>query len=347
MSTSPRADGGQSALTELHEEQAEHLGEQFAPTMVTCRNTISANHELSYLAHYSSGVFDFSIDRLGESPRPSDALPGGTRRDESQRLGRALSFTANRLDRKLQEVRTGGLIRTVLHTEDGAAFCNSVVPKENVVGFVLDRPVMPALDGLLSHTADVQSADIAMVRLATYLRKQISLASSNPGGWETANDIDPMTATGSPAEPFVTSRARTDERAAPLTDACRQAVRSTDLHLVAYCVSGEVAYMADYLEHQSLGSFFTQITATARRQFYQEFSRELGELATTLGRTIRRVLGGLLVRMVLDVEQGAIYYYRLGTGTYLVGVTINQSRVSNADDQMSRLAFECQHLVAG
>jgi hypothetical protein len=49
---------------------------------------------------------------------------------------------------------------------------------------------------------------------------------------------------------------------------------------------------------------------------------------------------GKLVRVVLDVEQGAIYFYNLGDIGFLVGVTLDQQQVDPADWKMSLIANE-------
>ncbi len=310
---------------ELYEEEAEHLGPEFDTTRHACRTAVVKSPALHYLAHYSNGVFDFGVDALGDPPPPPDALPGGTRREELRRLGRHLTFQATALDRALQEVRTGRLIRTVLHTEEGALFCDSVVPTEHVVGLVLDHAGAGPLFG---HPA-VDEADRTVAELATGLRAELRLGSLNPGGWETFGSAVPTTDSG--REPYVT----VGEGA--LTE-CVEAVRARDLHLVAHVAGGEVLAMVDHLADPSLGLFFKEITVDARRRFYLGFLRELGALATRLNRAVRPAVGGLLVRAVLDVEMGAIYYYRIGPGEYVAGVTIDQSRVGEADDRLSALA---------
>lgn len=311
---------------ELHEEQAEHVGPEFDLAKEACRAVIAQSPALHYLAHYSSGVFDFGVDALGDPAPAPDALPGGTRREELKRLGRHLTFQVAALDRTLQEVRTGRLIRTVLHTEEGALFCDSVVPTEHVVGLVLDHAGAGPLFG---HPA-VDEADRAVAELATALRAQLSLGSLNPGGWENVEDVAPLPVVEADASPHVTVGE------GPLT-ACLAAVRARDLHLVAHVVDGEVRTMVDCLADPSLAPFFTQISVDARRRFYHGFVQELGALTTKLNRAVSPVVGGLLARLVLDVEMGATYYYRLRAGEYLVGVTIDQSRVRGADDRMSAL----------
>ncbi|XVS62594.1 hypothetical protein ACQPYE_30650 [Actinosynnema sp. CA-299493] len=313
---------------ELHEEQAEHVGPEFDLARQACHEAIADTPALHYLAHYSNGVFDFGIDALGDPPPTPDALPGGTRREELKRLGRHLTFQVATLDRALQEVRTGRLIRTVLHTEEGALFCDSVVPTEHVVGLVLDHSGAGPLFG---HPA-VDEADRAVAGLATRLRAQLSLGSLNPGGWESAVDVKPL-----PVVEEVGAHVTAGE--GPLT-ACLAAVRAQDLHLVAHVAGGEVRAMVDCLGDPSLAPFFKQVTVDARRRFYHGFAQELGAVTTKLNRAVSPVVGGLMERLVIDVEMGAIYYYRLRAGEYLVGVTIDQSRVPVADDRMSALAEE-------
>lgn len=337
MSTSPRSDeaGTAEPAAEPHTERADHVGTEFDSTIAACRDAILGHAELRHIAHYGDGVFDFSVDwldRPARYPRPSSP-----HRHDLQRLGRALSFTLDRMDRALQEARTGGTLRMVLHTRNGAAFTNTVVPRKNLVGLMLDQPAMPEDGDILPHTQPILAADRAMSTLSTELRKLIRLRSTNPGGWETAEDAPKDT--GEPvAEPFTCTPAEPGEHDAAVIEACRRAVRPDDLHFVAYCANGEVVFIADQLDDASLGPFFTVVTIATRRKFYQEFSRELGTLVVELGRTVRGVLGGPLNRLVLDVEQGAVYYYRLRPGTYLVGVTLDQNRVHPADERIAELA---------
>jgi hypothetical protein len=45
---------------------------------------------------------------------------------------------------------------------------------------------------------------------------------------------------------------------------------------------------------------------------------------------------------VLDVEQGAIYYYRIRPAEYLVGVTIIQRKVAEADRKIAEISLACR-----
>jgi hypothetical protein len=329
MSTSPRSDDSQRVLAEPHTERAPHLDAKFESTVFQCRDAIRGHREIQHLAHYGDGVFDFSVDWLDQH---ATAHP---HRHDLQRLGRALSFTLDRMDRTLQEVRTGAMIRMVLQTRNGVAITNAVVTRKNLVGLVLDQPT-PSGTGE-RPTAQVATADRAISALATELRKLIQLRSTNPGGWED-DTAEPIEAEEEVGAPFVSTPTTPDQRDAAVIEACRRAVRPRDLHLVAYCADNEVVFTADHLDSPVLGPFFTVLNVATRRKFYQEFSRELSALVVELGRTVRGVLGGPLQRLVLDVEQGAVYYYRLRPCTYLVGVTLHQNRVSQADARLAELA---------
>jgi hypothetical protein len=61
----------------------------------------------------------------------------------------------------------------------------------------------------------------------------------------------------------------------------------------------------------------------------------------------RRLDGGILIRTVLDVEQGALYYYRIDRNGYLTGITMDRSRVLVTDEKLRRLTNEIGHLPRG
>lgn len=340
---SPRSEDGQRTLAEPHTERAPHLDNKFDSTVSRCRNAIREHTEIRHLAHYGDGVFDFSVDWLERSSGSSPARSTGHHdRHDLQRLGRALSFTLDRMDRTLQEVRTGALIRMVLHTRSGAAITNAVVPRKSLVGLVLDSPVLPESGDTLPHAAHVTAADRAMSALSTDLRRLVQLRSTNPGGWEDA--ADETDESDEPVDaPFISTPTTPGQQDTAVIEACRRAVRPTDLHFVAFCTNNEVVFTADQLNSPELGAFFTVLTVATRRKFYQEFSRELSTLVVELSRTIRGILGGPLERLVLDVEQGAVYYYRLRPCTYLVGVTLHQTRVNHADERIAGLASQFRH----
>ncbi|MDX3659895.1 hypothetical protein PV646_21560 [Streptomyces sp. ID05-26A] len=310
---------------EPREDRADHLGEEFRETVSACRDVVRKTQSLAHVAHYSRGVYDFSVNTLEDTAHLKSL----------QSLGRRLGFVVNEMEQSLQAARTGSLIRIVAHTERGAVICETVVPREFVVGVCLSerREGEP-----LSAASDVRTADHAVSELVTGLRARISLHSQNPGGWSSEDEVEALTSIEPAREPLVEVTAEVPDR---VLAACRAAVRHEDLHYVAYCADGAVLAEVDQFGHPSIAPFFTQMTVEARRTFYRGFSQELGTVARRFNRLVAgSAPGGLLMRLVLDVEQGAVYYYRLSTGSYLAGVTINQARVSGADDRLAALAIE-------
>lgn len=323
MSTSPKreADG---APMPPHEERADFLGDTFLGARQACREAVADGDSLPYVAYFSRGVFTFSVDGLGAE---------FDRRSALHQLGRRLGHAAGDLDRALQESRTGPLIRTVLHTDNGAVVCDLVVPRENVVAVAFGDP---AADSPLTDVEEVNKADKALSALVSRLRKRISLPSLNHGGWESAQAVRPLNSVGTTGEPRV---AEFQELPDEVRSACRAAVRPEDLQYIAYYTGGELVLEADHFGHDTLEPFFTQIAVDSRRAFYRVFGRQLEAVARRFNRIIAGAPpGGLVRRFVLDVEQGAVYYYRLDVGVYLVGVTVDQSRVRDADERLARLA---------
>ncbi len=57
-----------------------------------------------------------------------------------------------------------------------------------------------------------------------------------------------------------------------------------------------------------------------------------------MDRTLLPLLGGVLRRVVLDVEAGALYFRRLGEDDALIGVTLDQAKVAVAEASLNTLA---------
>lgn len=322
----------------VHENHADHVGAEFDRERAEVTAAAEAEPALSFLAHYRRGVYDFGVDRLAE-PEAS-AL-----RDRLRLLGRQFCHLTMRLDRILAEARTGGLIRVVLHGGNAAAFCDAVVPDAHLFGLALTLGADEAdeLQPILTEQPAVRSADQAVAMLATRLRALAQLPTANPGGWETTGRAGRQAAAEDSGETVTEIRHRTadklpDGELAFARDSLREYIRAPDLHFVAFCANCEPVLTFDRLADPVLGPYFQQITIPARRAFYHRLSREVGDVAARFNRTAADVVGGLLDRLVLDVEQGAVYYYRLGAGRFLMGVTLNQDEVSTVDDRMAELA---------
>ncbi|MFD4668680.1 hypothetical protein ACFWNN_03040 [Lentzea sp. NPDC058450] len=301
-----------------------HVGGAFTEAIERCRDAVAREASIAHLSHYSLGSHDFSIDRMGAAQQ--------WQRDDLVVLGRRLWFQFTRLERTLLDARTGALIRMVAQSTEGAVICVATQPGDQLVGVV----VAPAGTRALPSTPQVRETDALVSILADDLRAMTRLRSQNPGGWATVDDFVPLI--GEVTDPRVTVRVPGAPGVDRVTEMATRALLDKHLHFVAYVVDGELAVTADSLGEPELSSFFTQIDVDLRRRFYIALSRQLPESVAALNRMLSSVPGGRLLRFVLDVEQGAVYYYRLGPGRYLVGVTLDQSAVFHGDDSMARLA---------
>jgi hypothetical protein len=112
-----------------------------------------------------------------------------------------------------------------------------------------------------------------------------------------------------------------------------------DLHYVAYYVDGQPIVSLDLLDHPELDRYHEVVEPYQRREEYHRQGKALNALCRKLNAELSPLNTGDLVRLVFDVERGAIYYYVVTTDTnrFLIGVTLNQYKVYVADQKMAQL----------
>lgn len=319
----------ESATGAPNKHEATHVGEEFTETIAFCQQKMLDTPELNYLAHYSDGIYDFAVDRLGAVGEQS---PHGRRL--LRRIGRQLAFRMQDLDEMLRPPRTGALLRLVLQYPSGYVVCTSVLPRVHLVGYSLTA----LREDAGAAAADTEPVDRSMVALVTALRRRIGLPSLNPGGFEE-------TPSGSQsAGPLLVEQWSGAEQVA-VANACRNAVRHEDLHFVAYTVNGVVKVMDDCLSNPRLRSHFTQISVKARRQYYKELAGEINEHVAHFNLIVSSALDGNFVRAVYDVEQGAIFSHRVAPGKLLMGVTLKQDAERAAETRLGELADHCRKFL--
>jgi len=281
-----------------------------------------ASGRLHLITQISSGVPDFVVDTFGErgprvAPEDLDAL-----RASCHSAARLIATFTDAQDGRLEDVRTGRLIRVVLHADGGAVYCYAVVPGQNVVGFVFDDAAAHANHPLARQPA-VNAADHAMTELVDRLRGLLGLPAQNAGGWSSEGHEAQLAG----------------DSAAELMES---AVDTHDLHYVARLRTGQEPRVCEKLGDAAMRPYFRLITPANRRKFYDEEAIEIRQTVGQVGRLVRSTVGGTVHRLVLDVEQGAIYYYRLAVGDNLVGVTLNQEQVGATDGKLAALALRLQ-----
>ncbi|MBB6350313.1 hypothetical protein FHU36_006885 [Nonomuraea muscovyensis] len=120
-------------------------------------------------------------------------------------------------------------------------------------------------------------------------------------------------------------------------DVCVAMLDQNDLHFVGYFTSERCRFYADVLDDADLAHFFHDTTQEQRRELYLRAGKQLQWLNTRLDRQFTEIESGVLIRTVLDVERGALYFYWIDSGRYLLGVTLDQRKVDVADDKMAQL----------
>jgi hypothetical protein len=125
----------------------------------------------------------------------------------------------------------------------------------------------------------------------------------------------------------------------PLIETIVARLNIKDLHYLAYYVDKSCVMTLDLLDHPELGRFHEVTEPWQRREEYLRQGKALHDLLNRLNQEFRPLNTGDLIRLVLDVERGAIYYYVVTTDTsrFVVGVTLDQYKVHVADHKMALL----------
>jgi len=132
-----------------------------------------------------------------------------------------------------------------------------------------------------------------------------------------------------------------------LVEACRARLSPDDLHYVAFYAGHECVFRVDIFDDPALGTFHGLVEASARRAAYDAQGPAVEEALESFNRTYRDLDVGILIRLVLDVERGAVYYFTIDrdTGRYLLAVTLDQEQVHHTDTKVARLVDDLRHAL--
>ncbi|MBB5867039.1 hypothetical protein F4553_000418 [Allocatelliglobosispora scoriae] len=121
-------------------------------------------------------------------------------------------------------------------------------------------------------------------------------------------------------------------------DACREALTLDRLHYVAYYEGGHRIFNVDVFDQ--LTKFAPiETTHAVRREQYNDYGPTIIDLLADLNTKFSVLETGPLVRLVFDVEQGAIYYYLVSSSPrlHVIGVTLDQEQIHRTDDDLEHL----------
>jgi len=282
------------------ERTAVHVGDTMRVTRAAFRQYMARVPQLHHLSHYTQSDWDFSVG----APGPVDhAL-----------VGCNLVAALTRVNHLLTPAGTGALIRTVAHGNGGTIICNTIMQGERVVAVALDEASRHSL-----RDEPTRRADMAVAALVTELRAGFGQQSQDPGGFGVPA-IDEMLGWTPP------------EITGGLEARIRAVLDPQDLQYVAVLHDGTPALVRDVFDDDAAEVFFRAgYTPAVRRDFYGRFLPTLEQHVRDIGGIVNAAIGRDLRRLVLDVQRGAIFVYRLDLRTFLVGITLNQNRVPLAD----------------
>ncbi|WP_150187683.1 hypothetical protein [Streptomyces venezuelae] len=316
--------------------RASHVTDDSDVFVELCANALSETG-LHHVAQYRWGVFGYSVDILDRLPEAQGGGFGGSggkeqdvRRERFVRLGRQLHYVLGRMDHVLRSVDSGKLIRSVLQVGDGAVFHYYFRADDCLTGVSLGADT-------------VDAGDRAMAELVGAFRQEIGLPLMNPGGFdsETSLPVIERTPLALSKEPHRVVEGEWGTTEPALLEHCVEAVSPDTLHYAGYVAPGTGRLSADVFNDPELSRFFGgSLTRDERRTRYTELGERLHYVVARLNQSLRAVMPGKLSRVVLDVEEGALFYVDRPDDHFLLGVTLDQSQVARADRRMNDLVHQ-------
>lgn len=241
------------------------------------------------------------------------------------RPGRHLVVCTEDLNRSLERFGTGELMRVVIGTAGGGMYCARIRAGQYLTGVTRSGETVDALDRTLN----------GVVRR---IRTQVhSLPDENLGG-----DVDssPRALEAASALNFVTTTDPEGDGAEDmLGETWRRFVNPVDLQYAALYRRWSLLCAGDAFDDPGLYVRLLGVPSSTRRTMYRDLAVRLRADVTRLRHALRPVTEAPIERLVLDVQEGAVYIHWLGqdTGTFLLGVTVEQPRVAEAETRLRDL----------
>ncbi|WP_285780446.1 hypothetical protein [Microtetraspora sp. NBRC 13810] len=296
-----------------------------------CGGRFDDDSAFEYLAYFDGGFYDFAIDvlrRRVEFGLLDDDSPAVRREDYPSAL-RQLCIKVEEFDRAMSVFDSGELLRTVVEFDDGVTHLGRVRPREYLAAITLDRGRADQLD------------EGASTLVTTIRREVYGLGDEDPGGYADTR-VRPLAQPSSP-------RHTGDLPAALYTEMlrlCSWQLAVGDLHYVALFQNWSPAFAADLFDTAALQKWFRGRQDRRRKQ-YEDFGRGLRSDLPQLAHALRLFSVRPIRRLVLDVQEGALYYYPLaGEGDFLLGMTYHQPGVYQAELRLRELAGQVRALLS-
>lgn len=121
---------------------------------------------------------------------------------------------------------------------------------------------------------------------------------------------------------------------------CTSRLAPDTLHYLQYHTRGKGIFRVDVLDDPALAPLLGLADADRHRQVYERYGEGLRSLVELLDDDFVQLDSGRVLRLVLDVEKGAVFVVEVhhGSGRYLLGVTLDETAVDRADLDLRDLA---------
>lgn len=316
------ADGAVSdpkALVAPHAERGyDHLIE-------ACRSTAAACPEIRSLTHLTLNTVDFCVRAAAATPF-EDALPWEDDVEVEGRPARRLVRWVSELDAAMRPLNTGELMRVLAVTRSAGAQCSRLREGQYVVG-------------VSATGAGGDAVDRAVNAMVTDLRtRHYQQGDELPGGelGRPKRVLDGQV----PLVMHVLTPDQDEE--SRLRGIWQRHVNPYDLQYAGYYRRHSPVCVGDAFEHGELVDTFLVVPVQTRRALYRDLVFRLGSALVELTDILRPVTGDPVERLVLDVQEGAVYVHWLdaAAGDFLVGVTVRQREVAVAEERLADLIAE-------
>jgi len=313
--------------------RAEHAGQGFEPEIGICRRGIEACDELEYVAHITTGTWNFSVDG-----RTRDLEP-----ENFDRAAKTLYLIVQRMQEATDVLHSGSLIRVLVHGDRGALFHDVKVTGQSYFAATRQgsREVVDRVDRALEQVVDEAA-------------KECGAPTQNLGSYRTRATRDQWVRSGDGGVPPAEHASRPVPASAslpipePARTRCLQALDLADVHFVGVYRDEKLLWRADLFNNPGLEQLFTGVSPEIRRLGYDQVIRQAAMDDRRVSQLLDAVHSDRLTRLVLDVARGAIYIMPFDDGEHvLLGVTLVQSQVQRADEKMTKLHSDLASWFAG
>ncbi|MFD5896563.1 MULTISPECIES: hypothetical protein [unclassified Streptomyces] len=277
------------------------------------------------IAHFSNNIVDFAVRPAGAPPFPAaGGLPWDEEVETEGRPGRQLLRCVADFSTTLDRLETGYLMRVLAVTTGGAMHYGRLKRGQHLVSVTLADAGVDGLDWMMNDTvADIREAVL-----------------HQPDEHLGGDKNRPLRALDGPQDiNFEADRTADQVLVSALRRDWQSLVNRHDLQYAAYYRDWALVCAGDALGDRLISPHLVGVVAAAKRAMYHDIAFRLRTTVASLAEPLQSIGLSGLTRLVLDVQEGAVYIHWLGggEGDFVLGVTLDQFEVANAETRLREL----------